>query len=432
MDKHSLNQPRELKAWVLYDWANSVYSLVIATAIFPIYYESIVKKPLYFLGAAWQPAAVYTFAIVIAYFLVLVLSPLLGGIADAKGYKKPFLMTACYIGSLSCIGLFLFNSDFISLGIFLFTTASFGFAMSDSFYNAFLPEIATPDKFDTLSAKGYSLGYIGGVVLLVISLIFIQKPEIAFGGDTGLATRFSFVLTGVWWFVFGTWVFTQLRNPKPLITEEKGSIFTKGWKEVMLCIQEIRNKKVILWYLIAFLCFNMGVQTIMYMSTMFGTNELKLGAGDLIPMLLGIQLIGILGAYLFAMISKRYGNIPALVGALIMWTTVCVYAYFTTTKTEFYVLGVCVGLCMGGTQSTSRAFYAKIIPQNVGANASFFGFYSLVDKLAIVMGMGIFGLLIQITHSMRTSIIFLISFFVLGIFTLFVTQKHYKNTYEQS
>jgi len=431
MDTSSLNQPKELRAWVLYDWANSVYSLVIATAIFPIYYESIVKKPLHFLGMAWQPTAVYTFAIVIAYFLVLVLSPLLGGIADAKGYKKPFLMTACYIGSLSCIGLFLFDTDFISLGIFLFSLASFGFAMSDSFYNAFLPEIATPDRFDTLSARGYSLGYIGGVILLVISLVFIQKPDIAFGGSASLATRFSFVLTGVWWFVFGTWVFTQLRNPKPLISEnEDGSIFIKGWKEVMICMQEIRIKKVILWYLIAFLCFNMGVQTIMYMSTMFGTNELKLDAGDLIPMLLAIQLIGIAGAYLFAKLSKKYGNIPALTGALIMWTSVCVFAYFTTNKTEFYILGVCVGLCMGGTQSTSRAFYAKIIPQDTGANASFFGFYSLVDKLAIVLGMGVFGLLIQITHSMRTSVIFLISFFILGIFTLFVAQKYYRKTYE--
>ncbi|MCS7029573.1 MAG: MFS transporter [Bacteroidia bacterium] len=430
MAKLPLNQPKELRAWVLYDWANSVYSLVIATAIFPIYYESVVKEPLSFLGVQWQPTAIYTFAIMIAYFFVLFLSPLLGGIADAKGYKKPFLMSACYIGSLSSIGLFLFDSDFISLGIFLFSVATFGFAMSDTFYNAFLPEIATPDKFDMLSARGYSLGYIGSVILLVISLVFIQKPELVFGGDTALATRFSFVMTGLWWLVFGTWVFTQLRNPEPLIKEEQGSILTKGWKEVLICISQVRKKKVIFWYLIAFLSFNMAVQTIMYMATLFGTNELKLSAGDLIPMLLAIQLIGIIGAYVFAMLSKRYGNISVLRAALVVWASVCVYAYFTTTKVEFYVLGVLVGLCMGGTQSTSRAFYAKIIPQDIGANASFFGFYALVDKLAIVIGMALFGLLIQITHSMRTSIIFLISFFLLGIFTLFVVQKHYQKAYE--
>ncbi|MCS7076468.1 MAG: MFS transporter [Bacteroidia bacterium] len=426
MGKLPLNQPKELRAWVLYDWANSVYSLVIATAIFPIYYESVVKEPILFLGIAWQPASIYTFAIAIAYFLVLVLSPLLGGIADAKGYKKPFLMSACYIGSLSCIGLFLFDTNFIYLGIFLFSVASFGFAMSDSFYNAFLPEIATPDKFDTLSARGYSLGYIGSVILLVISLLFIQKPELIFGGNVVLATRFSFVMTGLWWLVFGTWVFTQLRNPEPLIYQTQGSLLTKGWQEVLICIQEIRKKRVIFWYLVAFLSFNMGVQTIMYMATLFGTNELKLGAGDLIPMLLAVQLIGVIGAYVFAFFSRRHGNIPVLITALVIWASVCVYAYFTTTKTEFYALGALVGLCMGGTQSTSRAFYAKIIPQDVGANASFFGFYSLVDKLAIVTGMGIFGLLIQITHSMRISIIFLISFFILGIFTLFVTQKNYR------
>ena len=417
ISNYSKNQPRELFAWAMYDWANSVYSLVIATAIFPIYYYAVVPENLDFEYFVLKNVSVHSYSISFAYLLIVLIGPLLGGIADARGLKKTFLMAACYVGATSCAALYFFTKDHAFLGIGLFTTATYCFAQSDMFYNAFLPDVATPDRFDKLSAKGYSLGYLGSSILLILALILIQLHE-KLGIDEGRVTRFSFLLTGLWWAGFGTFTFSRLRERRADHFHEKKNIFGRGFAELFSTYREIRSMRLVKRFLLSFLFYNMGVQTVMYMATDFGTYELHLPTGDLILALLLIQFVGIAGAYLFAQLSLRKGNTWSLRLAVVSWVLICVGAYFTHSATEFYVLGALVGLVMGGIQSMSRATYSKLIPSNEHKNASFFSFYSVVDKLAIIVGTFLFGWLYEWTASMRLSVVFLIVFFLLGLLLL--------------
>lgn len=412
------NRPRELRAWCFYDWANSVYSLVIATAVFPIYYLAITPERVSILGAEFNRVSLRSYTISLAYLLIVLLGPLLAGRADARRQKKRFLMFACYAGATSCAGLFFFTGDSIYLGLGLFVSATFFFALSDQFYNSFLPEVATPDRFDQLSARGYSLGYMGSVILLVASLVIIQKPD-WFGMEAGSATRLSFVLTGVWWAVFGTYTFRHLRNDHE--TEARANVRT-GFQELLYCLRRVPSIPLLGRFLLTFFFYNMGLQTVMNVATDFGTDELKLESGSLIVALLLIQLIAIGGAYFFAILSEKKGNVYALKVAVLMWTGIIVYAWFIETAAEFYGLGAAVGWVMGGTQSTSRAAYSRLLPQDKEGGASFFSFYSVLDKVAVIVGTFCFGFVNEQTGSMRYAIIFLALFFAVGYLLLALTR----------
>jgi MFS transporter, UMF1 family len=412
-----LNNPKTINAWCMYDWANSVYSLVITSAIFPIYYENVTKigdsEMVSFFGFEIVNTVLYSYSISFSFLLAMILSPLLTGIADYTGKKKRFMQFFCYLGSFSCMGLYFFDSSTIELGVILFVFASLGWSGSIVFYNSFLPEIATEDRFDAISAKGYALGYIGSVLLLVFNLAMVMMPDTFGISDAGMASRISFFTVGVWWLGFSQYTFYHL--PKNVYNKKPRTDFiVKGIREIKKVYSELKKQPVLKTFLIAFFFYNMGVQTVMYLATIFGSKELKLPTANLIGTILILQLVAIGGAYMFSFLSKKYGNKHALLIAITIWVFICVAAYYVSNGNEFYILAFFVGLVMGGIQSLSRSTYAKLIPDDSTQHASYFSFYDVLEKLSIVMGTASYALIEQLTGSMRNSTLFLMLFFIIG------------------
>ncbi|MDQ3290079.1 MAG: MFS transporter [Bacteroidota bacterium] len=418
------NNPTITRAWCIYDWANSVYSLVIISTIFPIYYGAVSKgadgsSMVNFLGWHLDSSVLFSYCISFSYLLVACTSPLLTAIADYSGHKKLFMRLFCYLGSISCVLLFFFTKETFTLSVILFVLAAMGYNGSIVFYNSYLPDIATEDQFDKLSARGFSLGYIGSVLLLVFNLALVRKPEL-FGIDpqnTSLPARISFLLTGLWWFGFAQYTFWKLpRRGTP--SKREGSWLFNGFRELKKVWQQVKKLYLLKRFLLAFFFYNMGVQTVMYVATVFGDKELKLEPKALIVTILVLQLIAIPGAYGFARLSKAYGNFVALSVAVLIWVGICVGAYFTYTENQFYILAACVGVVMGGIQSLSRSTYSKLIPADTRDTTSFFSFYDVTDKMAIVLGTLAYGGIAQVTGSMRNSVLALMGFFFLGLIFL--------------
>lgn len=420
------NQKKIINAWAFYDWANSVYSLSITTAIFPIYYNSIAKNGdsdvVTFIGREYTNTALYSYALSFSFLLVAFLSPLLSGIADVRGTKKSFMKFYCVLGSISCAALYFFKdvSD-INIGLTAFILASVGWAGSIVYYNAFLPEIATKDMQDKVSAKGFALGYIGSSLLLIFYLVMILNPKLFHLADAGQASRISFAMTGVWWLGFAGYTFYYLPE-KTSVSVYEGNIFSKGFKELKKVFVSLKTHKSLQKFLFSFFFYNMGVQTVMYVASLFGAKELKMKSDELIITVLIIQFVAIGGAYLFSGLSKKYGNIKALLIAIVFWIAICLAAYFVYTSMQFYAVAFAVGMVMGGIQSLSRSTYSKMLPQT-NDNASYFSFYDVCDKIGLVLGTASYGLIEEFTGSMRNSIIALISFFAVGLILLIRIRK---------
>jgi UMF1 family MFS transporter len=417
------NNPKILNAWCMYDWANSVYTLTITTVIFPVYFNAVTIQPdgsdlIPFLWMTKKSAVIYTYSLSTAFLLISFLSPLLSGIADYGGIKKGFMKFFVFVGSLSCMGLYFFDAQHISLGIFFFICASVGYAGSLVFYNAFLPEIATTDQFDKVSAKGYSLGYIGSVILLIINLMVIEQPQwFGIPKVNFLPVRLSFLMVGVWWLGFSFYPLAYL----PTSREKKNikrKILLKGFNELKKVFSEVKTNAYQTNFLAAFFFYSMGFQTIMYLAGFFGAQELKLPEANLIAIMLVIQLIAIGGASLFVFLSKKIGNIVTLTLAIIICVFVCLAAYFITRDSHFYVIAVIIGIVMGGLQSLSRSTYSKLLPP-ASDHASYFSFYEFTEKVGIVIGTASYALITDITGSMRNSIFALIVFFLMGLLFLF-------------
>ena len=425
-----------LNAWAFYDWANSVYSLVISSAIFPIFYGAltitiddgiITNDTVTFLGINFNNDTLISYVTGLAFLVVSVLSPFLSGIADYVGNKKNFMKFFCYMGAISCIGLFWFNLEQLWFGLLCYFLALIGFWGSLVFYNSYLPDIAFPEQQDKISAKGYSLGYIGSVLLLLLCLGMILSYETFGFEDEGLPTRLSFILTGVWWIVFSQYTYYYL--PKGNKTNHKVTkdVLFNGFKELKKIWFRINENLQLRRYLYAFFLYSMAVQTIMLIATYFGIEELDWGGQDsttgLIVSILLIQLVAILGAFLTSRASGKFGNIQTLIVINVMWIGICIYAYFITTPFQFYGAAALVGLVMGGIQSLSRSTYSKLLPRDAVDTASYFSFYDVSEKIGIVIGMFTYGFIAQITGSIRYSILFLILFFVLGVVLLLRVPK---------
>ncbi|WP_281777825.1 MFS transporter [Croceibacter atlanticus] len=422
-----------LNAWAFYDWANSVYSLVIASAVFPIFYGAItlvkdeqtgkiLDDTVTFLGINFNNDSLISYITALAFLVVSFLSPFLSGIADYVGNKKSFLKFFCYLGAISCIGLFWFNIDYLWFGFLCYFLALIGFWASLVFYNSYLPDIAFPEQQDKISAKGFSLGYIGSVILLVICLAMIMFYD-AFGfEDEGLPTRLSFILTGVWWIGFSQYTYKYL--PKGNKAEKKltrGVLFN-GFKELKHIWIKLGDNIRLKRFLGAFFVYSMAVQTIMLVATYFGIEELDWGEQNsttgLIISILLIQLVAVVGATLTSRASGKFGNIPTLIVINIIWMAICIYAYTVTTPNQFYVAAACVGLVMGGVQSLSRSTYSKLLPEHAIDTASYFSFYDVSEKIGIVIGMFSYGFIAELTGDIRYSIITLTVYFLIGIILL--------------
>lgn len=425
-----------LNAWAFYDWANSVYPLVISSAIFPVFYGAltiikgedgkIIDDTVTFLGFDFNNDTLISYVTALAFLAVSFLSPFLSGIADYVGNKKVFMKFFCYLGGISCIGLYWFDLEYLRLGLLWYFLALIGFWASLVFYNSYLPDIAFPAQQDKISAKGYSMGYIGSVILLIVCLMMILNYEF-FGFETNeFPTRFSFVLTGVWWIGFSqyTYYFLPKGNKKERLSK---NILFNGFKELLKIWQKLKNDRPIRTYLTAFFVYSMAVQTIMLVATYFGIEELDWGTTDsttgLIVSVLLIQLVAILGAWGTARLSERFGNIQVLIAINLVWIAICVYAYTITAPVQFYVTAAFVGLVMGGVQSLSRSTYSKMIPEGEKDTASYFSFYDVAEKIGIVIGMFSYGFVAQLTGSIRYAILFFIVFFIGGVILLFVVPR---------
>ncbi|WP_447642874.1 MULTISPECIES: MFS transporter [Chitinophagaceae] len=415
--------------WAMYDWANSAYNLVITSTIFPAYYDavtsvkdaggSVIDHKVSFLGWHLESGSLYTYAIAFAYLIIAVISPFLSSIADTHGSKKSFLKFFCTIGSLACCVLFFFKAETLPLGIVCCILAAIGYCGSLVFYNAYLPEIASPEEQDKVSAKGFAFGYIGSVILQIICFVLIiAKP---FGLDEGLASRISFLLVGIWWIGFAQITFRTLPNPVNHIKKQH----VQALSALKLVWHEIKKMPILRNYLFSFFCYSMGVQTVMLAAALFGSQVIGVPTDKLILSILIIQIVAIAGAYLMAKLSDRFGNIRVLMLTVLVWVAVCILAYYITTVNGFYIVATIVGLVMGGIQSLSRSTYAKLMPPTENT-ASFFSFYDVTEKVAIVLGMFSFGFIQNLTGSMRNSILALIAFFAIGFVGLVVTRTQQK------
>jgi len=419
-----------IRGWAMYDWANSVYNLVITTTFFPIYFTAVTKKQfgsdlIPFLGRKFVNSSLYDYSLAVAYLFIALLYPVLTSIADTRGNKKAFMKFFCYMGSAGCALLYFFNGTNLWLGILCFMMASMGFVGSLVFYNAFLPEIAAPQDRDRVSAKGFSFGYIGSVLLQLIGFALV----ILIPGDPFLAPRITFLLVGIWWASFAQITFAVL--PETRSTGRiSASIVSESFSEMKKVYQEIRKQPVLKNYLRGFFFYSMGVQTVMLAATLFGSKLLQLADTKLIITVVIIQLVAIPGAIGVSRLSEKFGNLRVLTGLIIFWILICVAAYYTAYFKEtggnpefgFYGLAIAVGLVMGGIQSLSRSTYSKLMPETRDT-ASYFSYYDFTEKLAIVIGMFSFGLIEEATGSMKNSVLSLVVFFVFGLVWLIRAQK---------
>ena len=431
MKKLPKGSKKLVNAWAFYDWANSVYSLVIASTIFPIFYAAltvvkneqgeVIHDSVTLLGFDFNNDSLISYVTAFAFFVVAFISPFLSGIADYVGNKKNFLKFFCYLGAFSCIGLFWFDLENLWFGLSCYFLALVGFWASLVFYNSYLPDIAFPEQQDKVSARGFSMGYIGSVVLLLLCLGMIMNYEWFGFENESFPTRLSFVLTGVWWIGFSqiTYYYLPKGNKKQKLTRD---VLFNGYRELETIWQSFENNPQLKKYLRAFFVYSMAVQTVMLVATYFGIEEVNWSGQDattgLIISILLIQLVAVAGATITSRVSARLGNIQTLIAVNIIWICICVYAYFVETPVQFYIAAGLVGLVMGGIQTLSRSTYSKMLPENTLDTASYFSFYDVSEKIGIVIGMLMYGMVAQIFGSIRFSILFLTAFFLIGLFLL--------------
>ncbi|WP_274475697.1 MFS transporter [Mangrovimonas aestuarii] len=435
MDNLKKGSKKLLNAWAFYDWANSVYALTIVSTIFPIYYGALFtegKNTVHAFGFEFKNTALISFVTAFTFLVVAVISPFLSGIADYIGNKKAFMKFFCYLGSIGCIGLNWFELGNIYWGLLFYFCGLLGFWASLVFYNSYLPDIAYPEQQDKISAKGFSLGYIGSVLLLIVNLAMVMYPH--WFGITGTegeaamkAMRYSFITVGVWWIVFSQYTYYYL--PKGVSKGHKVTrdVLFKGVRELKTVWSELKEDLRLKRYLGAFFVYSMAVQTIMLVAAFFGEQEISWGSDDektmgLIVSVLVIQIVAVLGAVMTSRASARFGNINTLIVINFIWMGLCFYGYFVQTPMQFYITAAFVGLVMGGIQALSRSTYSKFLPETKDTT-SYFSFYDVSEKIGIVIGMVLYGTIDQITGSMRNSILFLFIFFLFGIILLFRVPK---------
>jgi len=418
-----------LNAWAFYDWANSVYTLVISSTIFPIFYGALFRakgiEEVELFGFLIRSESLISYVTALGFLIIAFISPLLSGIADYLGNKKFFLKLFCYVGSISCMGLYFFSLENIIFSLITYLLALIGFWGSLVFYNSYLPDIAHKEQQDKISAKGFSLGYIGSVVLLLICLAMVMMVEET---EAIQMMKYSFLLVGIWWIGFSQYTYYYLPDNKNSNKMHKNVIFN-GFRELLKVWQQIKNILPLKRYLAAFFVYSMAVQTIMIIAAYFGEKEVNWGSDSkrttgLIISILVIQLVAVFGAWATSKLVSKYGNIKILMLLNFLWILICTYAYFVITANDFYIAAFFVGLVMGGIQSLSRSTYSKFIPSDTSDTTSFFSFYDVAEKVGIVIGMLTYGYIADITGKIQNAILFLILFFIVGLLLLLRVPKN--------
>ncbi|MCU0347540.1 MAG: MFS transporter [Saprospiraceae bacterium] len=419
-----LNDPKVIKGWAMFDWANSAYSLTIAVAIFPAFFEAITAREVAPWGISMYNTTLFSLIVGLSYLLIAAVSPILSGIADSSGRRLAFMRFFTTVGSLACMSLFFFDGKnlesgpMLSLGIFGFLIATAGFGGSIVFYNSYLPDIVTEENYNRVSARGFMMGYVGSVILLIINLLVITYPGwFGLSPDGTLAVRLSFLMVGLWWMGFAQYAFRRLPpdGKKPitwkLVKEEGYEEFAGVWRTA----KQLPNLKR---FLLSFFFYSAGVQTVISLASLFASSEMEMESSELILVILLLQILALVGAWCFAKLSDAIGNKSGLVIMLVLWTVVCVFGYFVEGKVQFYLMAAAVGLVMGGVQSQSRATYSKLLPPGTKDTTSYFSFYDVLEKAATALGSFSFALTGQISGGLRVAVLVLGGFFLIGLVIL--------------
>lgn len=433
MEEYKKNDKKLIRSWAMFDWANSAYNLVITSTIFPIYYITITSSSddnsdlVNFFGLEIINTVLSNYALAFAYLMMVLALPFLSSYADANGKKLQVMKLFTYIGSIACMGLFFFELSTLELGIICFTLAAMGYVGGVAINNSYLPIIASPDKQDEVSAKGFAYGYVGCVTIQIICFLFVLNPAWFGITDASFPARLSFLLVGLWWLSFSLIPFRALPNNHPSESAKGLSLFNRVSSEFKNVYAQVRANKGIRRFLPAYFFNSVGVQTIMVVATMFGQKELDLDQQSLITTIILIQLVAILGAFIMSFLAKHWGNIVVLLLVTLLWACICISAYYLTNAAQFYGLAFMVGLLMGGIQSLSRSTYSKMLPADLEDTTAFFSFYDITEKLGIVVGLVCFGLIEQLTHNIRYSALSLSIFFILGFLLLLRMLKFNSN-----
>lgn len=325
---------KTVKAWAMYDWANSVYSLVITSTIFPAYFESMTgdgiestqNDTVFLFGREYINTSLYNYTLAVAFLVVAIFSPLLSSIADYKGNKKSFLRFFMTVGSVACSTLFFYNKTNLVFGLICMIFACIGFWSSLVFYNSYLPEIAAPKDRDKVSARGFAYGYVGSVLLQIICFVFVMGSD-SFGITIGFASQLSFLLVGIWWFSFGNFSLNRLPNSIAAGEGNQNNFLSNGYKELRKVWNQLIHLPILKRFLLSFFFYNMGVQTVMLAATLYGKSELAIPTANLIIAILLIQLIAIPGAFVIAKLSSLIGNLNALMVCVLFWIIICLAGY---------------------------------------------------------------------------------------------------------
>jgi UMF1 family MFS transporter len=414
--------------WAMYDWANSSYSLVISTAIFPIYYAAVMdgagKMNFPFFGGDISTTAAYTFVVAAAFLTISLITPYLSALSEISGKKKSFMRAFIYCGSMACAGMFFFTESIMWWGLLSPYLASLCFSGSLVFYNSYLPEIAKIEDQDSLSARGFALGYLGSSLVLIASLVFIQNPDWLGISDVALVTRLSFVFVGIWWLCWGEFALYRLPQGVSILIEKNKGYVRESYLRLFLVFKEFNKINGLNRFLLGFFFASAGVQTVILIASLFGTKVLGLDSSSLILTILLIQFVAILGSWLFAKLSETYGNIRSLILASALWVVICVLAFFVNSELQFYLLGASVGLVMGGLQSLGRSTFSKMLPLE-DEHVTYFSFFDIAEKLATVLGMVAVGWVETVTGDLRLSPLVLSVFFLIAMFLWFGVNKFY-------
>ena len=419
------NDKKQIFGWLMYDWANSAFVTTVAVGVLPVYFADVVVPSDGFIIGGTVLSAIDLWGIMLSTvaLVVFLLAPVLGAIADISGSKKKFLLSFCYGGSLFGILLYFCGSGEVWQTMIFFSLAQFGFVGANVFYDAFLSNIAPEEKLDWISGKGYAYGYAGGGLQFGCSLGLVAGHEL-FGISQAEASRLAMTFAGVWWAGFSLFTAYYLKEHKPEEITLKENSFsatviqyvTLGISQTLTTLKKVKQQKHLLIFLIAFMIYNDGVQTVISMGIIYGKQELQLTATTLMVTLLIIQAVAFFGALLFSKLGELTSSKTALMTTLALWSSVVIYAYFIDTTAEFLFLGITIGIVMGGSQSLSRSLYSSIIPIN--ATAEYFGFYSVFNKFSAIWGPSLFVFIRQLTGSYRNSILSIVFFFIIGMILL--------------
>jgi UMF1 family MFS transporter len=398
--------------WCLYDWANSAFATVILSAVLPVYFASLVPEGGVTLPWSTEPVpatALWGYLVSLSMTLVAVMAPGLGNLADRRGWRRRLLIIFCLLGSLATCALFFAGPGRYLLAAALFVLGNIGFAAGNIFYNAYLPDLASGYEADRLSARGYALGYIGGGLMLLVAFLMIQQHALLGLPDKGVATRFGFLLTGAWWLGFALPAFAWLKGV-PVSPGAQHRLRTP--RDYLRILADLRSYRDLGRFLVAFLIYNDGIQTIIAVSAIFARQELGLGTGTILGCFLMIQFVAMPGALLFSRLAGRFNTKRAIMASLLLFILITGYASIMTSAIEFWILGFVVALVLGGSQALSRSLFSSMVPKQ--RSAEFFGFYAISSKFASIFGPLTFALLIDLTGSNRIAILTLVLFFVVG------------------